>query len=216
MTDSGREAVLGAVRQALARRTAAGGPPPCPPSHLIPQRAQRQAPELHALFVQQAQAAGATVVCVPDEAALAQALAALAAEHGEVPVVAPASPLAKLPWATAPALRAVQSGDALAVSTAVAAIAETGSVALASGPENPVLSAFLPEHHALVVPASAVLGPSEDLWALLREQAGPEGLVFPRTLHWVTGPSRSGDIEMTMLFGAHGPLSLTLFLLEDG
>jgi Uncharacterized conserved protein len=110
----------------------------------------------------------------------------------------------------------VQSGDALAVSTAVAALAETGSVALASGPENPVLSAFLPEHHAVVVPASAVLGPSEDLWAVLREQAGPKGLVFPRTLHWVTGPSRSGDIEMTMLFGAHGPLSLTLFLLEDG
>ncbi|NBQ12083.1 MAG: hypothetical protein EBU29_08540 [Gammaproteobacteria bacterium] len=42
-----------------------------------------------------------------------------------------------------------------------------------------------------------------------------EGLVFPRTLHWITGPSRSGDIEMTMLFGAHGPLSLTIFIQDD-
>ncbi|MEY3042530.1 MAG: hypothetical protein RLZZ174_1612 [Pseudomonadota bacterium] len=216
MTDPGREAVLGAVRRALSGRARAGRPPSSRPAHLIPQRAQRQAPELRALFVQQAEAAGATVVSVPDKAALARALAALATQHGGVPVVAPASPLSELPWAEAPALRPVQSGDALAVSTAVAALAETGSVALASGPENPVLSAFLPEHHAVVVPASVVLGPSEDLWAVLREQAGPEGLVFPRTLHWVTGPSRSGDIEMTMLFGAHGPLSLTLFLLEDG
>jgi L-lactate dehydrogenase complex protein LldG len=182
----------------------------------VPQRARLQAPELRALFVAQAEGAGAKVQSVADDAALAEALTALAAAHGGVPVVAPASPLAKLPWgASAPALRPVESGDALAVSTAVAGLAETGSLALASGPENPVLSAFLPEHHAVVLPASALLGPSEDLWAFLREQAGAEGLVFPRTLHWITGPSRSGDIEMTMLFGAHGPLSLTILIQED-
>ena len=211
MSDGGRAQILGAVRRALKTRAVSPRP-----AHLVPQRARRQAPELRALFVAQAEGAGAKVQSVADDAALAEALRALAAAHGGVPVVAPASPLAKLPWgASAPALRPVASGDALAVSTAVAGLAETGSLAVASGPENPVLSAFLPEHHAVVLPASALLGPSEDLWAFLREQAGAEGLVFPRTLHWITGPSRSGDIEMTMLFGAHGPLSLTIFIHED-
>ena len=211
MSEEGRAQILGAVRSALKARSASPRP-----SHLVPQRARLQAPELRALFVAQAEGAGAKVQSVADDAALAEALTALAAAHGGVPVVAPASPLAKLPWgASAPALRPVESGDALAVSTAVAGLAETGSLALASGPENPVLSAFLPEHHAVVLPASALLGPSEDLWAFLREQAGAEGLVVPRTLHWITGPSRSGDIEMTMLFGAHGPLSLTIFIQDD-
>ena len=211
MSDGGRAQILGAVRRALKARSA-----PSRPAHLVPQRARLQAPELRALFVAQAEGAGAKVQSVADDAALAEALTALAATHGGVPVVAPASPLATLPWgASAPALRPVESGDALAVSTAVAGLAETGSLALASGPENPVLSAFLPEHHAVVLPASALLGPSEDLWAFLRERAGAEGLVFPRTLHWITGPSRSGDIEMTMLFGAHGPLSLTIFIQDD-
>ena len=211
MSEEGRAQILGAVRSALKARSASSRP-----SHLVPQRARLQAPELRALFVAQAEGAGAKVQSVADDAALAEALRALAAAHGGVPVVAPASPLAKLPWgASAPALRPVESGDALAVSTAVAGLAETGSLALASGPENPVLSAFLPEHHAVVLPASALLGPSEDLWAFLREHAGAEGLVFPRTLHWITGPSRSGDIEMTMLFGAHGPLSLTIFIQDD-
>jgi L-lactate dehydrogenase complex protein LldG len=211
VSDGGRAQILGAVRSALKARSASPRP-----SHLVPQRARLQAPELRALFVAQAEGAGAKVQSVADDAALAEALRALAAAHGGVPVVAPASPLANLPWgASAPALRPVESGDALAVSTAVAGLAETGSLALASGPENPVLSAFLPEHHAVVLPASALLGPSEDLWAFLREQAGAKGLVFPRTLHWITGPSRSGDIEMTMLFGAHGPLSLTIFIQDD-
>ncbi|MGA1736582.1 MAG: hypothetical protein ACO4AD_07670, partial [Pseudomonadales bacterium] len=108
MSDGGRAQILGAVRRALKARSA-----PSRPAHLVPQRARLQAPELRALFVAQAEGAGAKVQSVADDAALTEALRALAAAHGGVPVVAPASPLAKLPWgASAPALRPVASGDA--------------------------------------------------------------------------------------------------------
>jgi len=45
---------------------------------------------------------------------------------------------------------------------------------------------------------------------MLRER----GLPLPRTVNWITGPSRSGDIEMIMLMGAHGPLRLHVLLIE--
>jgi L-lactate dehydrogenase complex protein LldG len=39
---------------------------------------------------------------------------------------------------------------------------------------------------------------------------------MPRTLNLVTGPSRTGDIEQTILLGAHGPTRLHIVLVEDG
>ena len=126
-------------------------------------------------------------------------------------VVAPASPLGDLPWGEGlPVRRLVRSGDPLAVSSAAVGVAETGTLLLCSGPENPVSANFLPENQIVVVRASDLVGAPEDAWARLREQ-GP----LPRTVNWITGPSRSGDIEMTMLMGAHGPVRLHVVLVED-
>ncbi len=49
----------------------------------------------------------------------------------------------------------------------------------------------------------------EDAWALLR--ARPEGI--PRTVNIVSGPSRTGDVELTMQLGAHGPRSVQVILV---
>jgi L-lactate dehydrogenase complex protein LldG len=39
--------------------------------------------------------------------------------------------------------------------------------------------------------------------------------VLPRTINWITGPSRSGDIEQTILIGAHGPRRLHIIVVGD-
>ena len=96
------------------------------------------------------------------------------------------------------------------LSRAVAGVAETGTLALVSGPDNPVTLTFLGETHFVVVPEAAVHGAFEELWAQLRESDAD-----PRTVNMVTGPSRSGDIGQTLQLGAHGPVALHVFVVAD-
>ena len=107
------------------------------------------------------------------------------------------------------AARLVRSGDAVAVALADGGIAETGTLALRSGVASPSTANFLPEHHVIVVQAARIHAAYEDYWAALRGECG----AMPRTVNWVTGPSRSGDIELRMLMGAHGPLSVHVLLV---
>ncbi|MGM0584696.1 MAG: LutC/YkgG family protein [Pseudomonadota bacterium] len=96
------------------------------------------------------------------------------------------------------------------LSRATAGVAETGTVALRSGPENPVTLTFLGETHFIVLRASEVVPGLDDMWARVRE-AGDK----PRTVNLVTGPSRSADIGQTLQLGAHGPVAVHVFLIED-
>ncbi len=122
--------------------------------------------------------------------------------------------LAGLPWAdTALSLAHGPSdgSDLNGLSVAFAGIAETGTLALASGADNPTTLNFLPDNHIVVMFAKDVVGDMESVFARLRTAYG-KGEV-PRTLNFVTGPSRSADIEQTLLFGAHGPRRLHIVLV---
>jgi len=202
----------GRPRDARAEEVAARLARPEP--NLIPARARRQQPELVELIGEMAEEAAASVARVERLEAVPAAAARWLAEHasGSPAVVPPASPLHDLDWGGAGvevASRSALSGDAAAVGTAYAGIAETGTLVLCSGPENPVTHAFLPESQLVVLRACDVVGPPEDVWARLREQGG----ALPRTVNWITGPSRSGDIELTMLMGAHGPVRVHVLLV---
>lgn len=123
--------------------------------------------------------------------------------------------LASLPWERQAQL-AITVGpsdgkDLAGVSHADAGVAETGTVVLTSGPDNPTTLNFLPDHHIVVVDASTVVGDYETVWANLRQRFGAG--TMPRTVNLVTGPSRSADIEETLLLGAHGPRSLHLLVV---
>lgn len=102
--------------------------------------------------------------------------------------------------------------DLAGLSHAMAGVAETGTVVLTSGRDNPTTLNFLPEHHLVVVAAADVTGDYEAVWSRIRARYG-EG-VMPRNVNLITGPSRSGDIEQTILLGAHGPRSLHLIVVE--
>ncbi len=85
---------------------------------------------------------------------------------------------------------------------------------LVSGPQSPTTLNFLPETHIAVLRASRMVGPYEDAWERVRALYGRGGL--PRTVNFITGPSRSADIEQTIQLGAHGPRRLHIVLIEDG
>lgn len=118
--------------------------------------------------------------------------------------------LAEIPWHQAPSLRRHtgrgQGDDAVGVSRAITAAAETGTLFLTSGPENPTTLNFLPDTHIVVIQAKDILGSYEDAWEALRKIYGNQNL--PRTVNLVSGPSRTADIEQIIVMGAHGPRRL--------
>ncbi|RFA28309.1 hypothetical protein CAI21_13440 [Alkalilimnicola ehrlichii] len=98
---------------------------------------------------------------------------------------------------------------ALAITLALAGIAETGSLATTSTPEQPTTLNFLPDQQLVVLPAGRIVDSLETLWGRLRASG------LPRTVNLVTGPSRTADIEQTIQLGAHGPRQLHVILLPS-
>jgi L-lactate dehydrogenase complex protein LldG len=121
--------------------------------------------------------------------------------------------LAAMPWSRTPLeiLRGPSDGhDLNALSVAFAAIAETGTVALVSGADNPTTLNFLPDNQIVVVRRDDIFADYESVFLRLRVAFG-KGFA-PRTVNFITGPSRSADIEQTLLLGAHGPRRLHIVI----
>jgi L-lactate dehydrogenase complex protein LldG len=104
--------------------------------------------------------------------------------------------------------------DAASVSHAFAGVAETGTLVLVSGEDNPSTLNFLPDDHIVVVDGADVVADYERVWTLVRGRYGKGEM--PRTVNLVTGPSRSGDIEQILLMGAHGPRRVHIVLVDRG
>jgi L-lactate dehydrogenase complex protein LldG len=103
--------------------------------------------------------------------------------------------------------------DLAAVSHAFGAVAESGTLMLVSGADNPTTLNFLPDTHLVVVDAKDVVGDYETLWRRLRDKFGDGAM--PRTVNLITGPSRSADIEQTLILGAHGPRRLHVLVVGE-
>jgi len=98
--------------------------------------------------------------------------------------------------------------EPVTLSRAAFGIAETGTLALASGPDNPVTLTFLGETHFVMLREADIRGGFEDFWEAWRATGRD-----PRTVNLVTGPSRSADIGQVLQLGAHGPVALHVFLV---
>jgi L-lactate dehydrogenase complex protein LldG len=106
--------------------------------------------------------------------------------------------------------RPTTGGDRLGVTGVYCAIAETGTMVILSGAETPTATMLLPDTHVAVVRASRIVAGMEDAFALLRG----EWTTMPRAVNFVSGPSRTGDIEQTIVLGAHGPYRVHILVLE--
>jgi len=121
--------------------------------------------------------------------------------------------LASLPWAGSgvdvefrpPRRDESQGADMVGITGCFCALVETGTLVLLSGPDTPASTHLLPETHIAIVPASRLVPCMEDAFALMRTERVGEDKLMPRAINMVSGPSRTADIEQTIVIGAHGP-----------
>ncbi len=189
-----------------------------PPAHDLPARVQKSHDDLRTQFKAYLEGQSATVIEVEAAARVPEVIADYLRAHN-LPsrVRIGADPyLADLPWSTVPALqrdvgRAAPT-DETGVSHASAGIAETGTLMVTSGADNPVTINFLPETHIVVVEDKDLVGPYEAALAKVRAKFG-KGLM-PRTVNLISGPSRTGDIGGKIVMGAHGPRRMCVVLVR--
>ena len=120
--------------------------------------------------------------------------------------------LAELEWAASGIVvetRSARGDDLVGITGAFCAIAETGTLMTLSGPDTPPSVSLLPETHIAVVHQSQVVRSMEDAWQRLR--ADERGM--PRAVNFISGPSRTADIEQTVTLGAHGPYRVHIILV---
>lgn len=221
-----RERILGRLRRGLGREALAADRAASlavrlaqPPQGPVPARAQLQTAERVTLFETLAREQTATVERLAELRTLPNAVARYLASHN-LPAriaLAPTAELANLPWGetglTLDPPEAAREDGAAALTLAFAGIAETGTLMLVSGPATPTGINFLPDSCLVVLKQSALVGPFEEALKRLRAAYGPGQM--PRTVNFITGPSRTADIEQTIQMGAHGPRRLHILLLED-
>lgn len=218
-----RDAILGRVRKAIGRSGSdaqaradaeayiaahAHGPRPAMPADLV------------ARFVQRATDMESTVdrIASPSEipAKVARYLAdlvlpaRLASQESTQGVCWPE--FAGLDWTGAGLsidARPTQGHDRLGITGCYCAIAETGTLMFLSGADTPTATTLLPDTHVAVVRADRVVSGMEEAFALIRAERG----AMPRAINMISGPSRTGDIEQTIVLGAHGPYRVHILLL---
>jgi L-lactate dehydrogenase complex protein LldG len=102
----------------------------------------------------------------------------------------------------------------LGVSVARLAVAETGSVLLASHAVEDRLVGMLARTHAIVVPAGSIVASLDEAAQALRRLTTPgEGQL--RYIGFVTGPSRTADIERVLTIGVQGPRAVHVVVIES-
>ena len=220
---SARDNVLSRVRKALGKRERdiaalaaaeaiiaghAQGPRPL----LAENRVER--------FIERARDMESTVERVVDRAIIPAAVAryldglqlppALSAQKSHAGVCWPE--FAALDWAGAGLAieaRPTTGSDRLGITGTYCAIAETGTMVILTGADAPTATALLPDTHVAIVSAARIVDGMEDAFALIRRERGQ----LPRAVNLISGPSRTGDIEQTIVLGAHGPFRVHILIV---
>ncbi len=218
MSDA-REQVLTNIRAALQR----AGPLPDSIARSLQARLSRPRANLKpaigadaiAHFIDKLESVSGKVTRVPsiDKVAGVVARHLQSFDLGDRLVVAPDPTLDAIPWSNRLGVerRAAAGGDRLSVTGAYLGVAETGSLVLLSSPESPTTLNFLPDDHVIVLRESQIVPHIEDVWVRMRR----DKRAMPRTVNFITGPSKTADVEQTIQEGAHGPRRLHLILVAD-
>jgi L-lactate dehydrogenase complex protein LldG len=221
---SARELVLNSIRRALGGSGQAGARRATVEKRIarhargiVPERAAKAAKRLDLFRQFLTEASGTSEVVVSAADVPAAVTAYLRSKNLPMRLRRGSDPrLEAIPWDREPTLDvsvgASRGKDLATISHAFAAVAETGTLVLVSGQDNPTTLNFLPEQHLVVVNAKDIVGSYEAVWDGLREKYAAN---LPRTVNWITGPSRSADIEQVILHGAHGPKGLHVLVIAD-
>jgi L-lactate dehydrogenase complex protein LldG len=213
---SARDEILGRVRAGVGKDDLAGrraaaeawlqaracGPQPA----LVGDRVER--------FRAKAEYLASTVAAVSALADVPAAVAGYLAANGLGRQAVATPELGGLDWLAAGldvATRGAVDADTVGITGCFCAIVETGTLLLLSGPQTPATVSLLPETHIALVPVARIVATMEDAWDLARKELG----TLPRAVNFISGPSRTGDIEQTIVLGAHGPCRVHLILIGE-
>lgn len=202
-----REDILGRVREQLGRDPACVDAGRDIDAWLA---ARREGPrpildgDLLSRFREKSEALSTTVDVVAEWSAVPVAVARYLENNG-LPMRAVGWPLVSGHEWTAAGIafegRGAVDADLVGITGCYCAIAETGTLMLLSGPDTPASVSLLPETHVAVLAASRIVAGMEEAWNQARTEFG----TLPRAVNFISGPSRTGDIEQTIVLGAHGP-----------
>ncbi len=206
---TGRNAILESVRQSLGRDR---GPSSLP---LPPTPAVDVGADVGAAFAAVLERVDGRVISVVDAAAAAREVERIAQARGATRVAFSNDPLLdgvrrslQPDLFHEPADSAALLECEIGVTSAQAAIAETGTLVLDSNAERHRLLSLLPPVHVAIVPRDRLV-------ATLGDAIDAAGTSPPPALTLITGPSRTADIELELVLGVHGPVELHVLLLDS-
>ncbi len=223
--DNARVRILSRIRRSMpqgdvvARRRAVDERLTHPRRNIVPDRGEGDEAHRIAVFQRMMEAVGGTVEILEDVNDVPASVATYLRNTNRPARIRHGSDerLTSLPWHRAQTLE-VEEGRALDADTAslthaFAGVAETGTIVQLSGAANPTTLNFLPEAHIVLLEAKDLHGSYEEVWGRLREIYGPGQM--PRTVNMISGPSRTADIEQTIVRPAHGPKDMHVIIVRS-
>jgi L-lactate dehydrogenase complex protein LldG len=218
-----RDAILGRVRKAL-RKSDDDANPRSEAERYVAMHAHgpqpRIGPDLLAQFIERAIHMESTVERIALRAEIPAAIAnyldalelpaAIAEQKSHNGVCWPE--FADLDWTGAGLsieTRPTLGHDRLGITGCLCAIAETGTLVFIPGPQMPTATTLLPDTHVVVLRAADVVATMEDAFTRVRAAKSR----MPRAINFISGPSRTGDIEQTIVLGAHGPYRVHILVV---
>jgi L-lactate dehydrogenase complex protein LldG len=217
-TSAARQAILTRIRQAQKRPAQVTQSERDAVSAYLDQHAQGPRPDIGHDHVQRFKEQALRMSDTIDEVVMLPDVPAAVAKYLDSINVAKQAigwpALKKLDWTESGMqveFRPPNNDDLVGITDSFCAVAETGSLMLLSGPDSYVSASLLPETHIAIVSAQRIVAAMEDAFALARAERGE----LPRTVNFISGPSRTGDIEQTIVLGAHGPYRVHVIIVHQ-
>jgi len=215
MNNAAREAILGSIRSNLARSVADDGNPVHREDPVI--LAKKAPPAtLVSLFKDNLESVNGHCIIADSESEIARALTTIISTLRAQRIALSDTPsIERIMYMTdleieelaiAPSASEIFSFD-VGISTAQAAIADTGTLVLDSAYERNRLVSLVPPVHIAIVDASCIVETLGEALTLLRK----DNEISP-AVTFITGPSRTADIELTLAIGVHGPQELFVII----
>lgn len=223
--DSARSRILARIRHAAsrddeaARAAAVDDRLDNPRRNIVPDRGQGDEAHRIAVFQRMMEGVGGTVEVLDDVNDVPVSVAEYLRNTNRPARIRHGSDeaLSKLPWHRTHTLEVeegrARDSDTASLTHAFAGVAESGTIVQLSGSANPTTLNFLPEAHIVLLEAKDLHGSYEEVWTRLREIHGAGRM--PRTVNMISGPSRTADIEQTIVRPAHGPKDMHVIIVRN-
>jgi L-lactate dehydrogenase complex protein LldG len=223
--DNARSRILSRIRRSASKGDEAGRAAAVekrlkdPRRNIVPDRGQGDEAHRIAVFQRIMEGVGGTVEILDDLNDVPTSVARYLRDTNRPARVRRGSDelLGKLPWHRAQTLEVeegrAQDADTASFTHAFAGVAESGTIVQLSGGANPTTLNFLPEAHIVLLEAKDLHGSYEEVWTRLREVYGQGQM--PRTVNMISGPSRTADIEQTIVRPAHGPKDMHVIIVRN-